>query len=118
MIHESIAEGSTLVWSLTKPIVNEGVLVKDHNCSVCLGNTQSMSFAAAEDNPPPPFYFLNSPWYDRPDIDENNEQKKTTSGKLKTVLGYSGQAKGISKIIWEQGLWEDGMKAKLPSDDL
>ena len=77
-----------------------------------------MSFAAAEDNLPPPFYFLNSPWYDRPELDEKNEQKKTTSGKLKNVLGYAGQAKGIRHILWERGLWEDGMKAKLPSDDL
>ena len=54
-----------------------------------------MSFAAAKDNPPPPFYFLNSPWYARPELDEKNEQKKTTSGKLKTVLRYAGQEKGI-----------------------
>ena len=45
-------------------------------------------------------------------------EKKTTSGKLKTVLGYAGQANGIIQILWERGLWEDGMKAKLPSDDL
>ena len=71
-----------------------------------------------EDNPPPPFYLLNSSWYDRSYLDEKNEQKKTTSGKLKTVLGYAGQSKGIRQILWERGLWKNGMKAKLPSDDL
>ena len=92
--------------------------MKEHNCRVCVGDTHPMSFAAAEDNPPPPFYFLNSPWYDKPDLDKNNEQKKTTSSNLKTVLGYAGQAKGIRQILWELGPWEDGIKAKLPSDDL
>ena len=75
--------------------------MKEHDCRVSVGNTQSMSFAAAEDNPPPPFYLLNAPWYDRPDLDEKNEQNKTTSGKLKTVLGYAGQAKVIRHILWE-----------------
>ena len=95
LIYESIAEGSTLVWSLTKPIVNGVVLVKEHDCRVCVGNTQSMSLASAKDNPPPPFYFLNYSWYDRPDLDKKNDQKKTKSGKLKNVIGYEGQAKGI-----------------------
>ena len=118
MIYESIAKGSTSVWWLTKPISNEGVLVKEHDCRVHADDTQSMSFTEVEDNPSPPCYFLNSLWYDRPNLDENNEQKKTTSEKLKTVLGYVGQAKGIRQILWEQFLWEYVMKAKLPSDDL
>ena len=101
MICESIAEGSTSVWSLTKPIVNEVVLVKENECRVCAGGTQSMSFAAAEDIPLPPFYFLNSLCYDRPNLDENNEQNKTTSGKLKNILGYAGKAKGIRQILWK-----------------
>ena len=107
MIYESIAEGSTLVLSLMKPIANEGVLVKEHDCRVCVGDSQSMSFEAAEDNTSPPFYFLNSPWYNRTDLDEKNEQKKMTSGKLKTVLGYARQAKGTRQILWDRGLWGD-----------
>ena len=93
MIYESIAKMSKSVWSLTKPISDEGVLVKEHNYRFCVGNTQSMSFSAAEDIPTPPFYFLNSPWYDRPEIDEKNEQKKTTSGKLKLLWGTQGKQK-------------------------
>ena len=42
MIYESIAEGSTLVSSLTNPIANEGLLVKEHESRFCTGDTQSM----------------------------------------------------------------------------
>ena len=42
LIYESIAEGRTLVWSLTNPIANEGLLVKEHESRFCTGDTQSM----------------------------------------------------------------------------
>ena len=53
-----------------------------------------MSFAAAEENPPPPFYALDAPWSDQPDLDTNGRQKITKGGKSKSILGYPGKSKG------------------------
>ena len=61
MMYESVVEGNVAVWSLTKPLPKEGVLVEEHNCRVCAGGTQTMSFAAEEKCPPPPFYSLYAP---------------------------------------------------------
>ena len=90
--------------------------MKEHDCRVHAGNTQTMSFSAEEEHPPPPFYSLYAPWSDQPDLDQNNEQRKTKGGKLKTIVGYAGKAKGVKQILWERGLWVTGMKAKLASD--
>ena len=61
MMYESIAEGHPAVWLLTKPVANEGVVVYEHECRVGEGDTQSMVFAKSEDNPPSPFYALDTP---------------------------------------------------------
>ena len=116
MMYESIAEGVCSVWSLTLPLPKEGVVVKAHDCRVRAGDTQSMSFGGAEENAPPPFYALNAPYQDQPDLDTNGEQKKTKGGKLKTILGYPGKAKGAKQILWERGLWKTKMRKTLPSD--
>ena len=116
MMYESVAEGSLSVWSLMMPLPKEGVIVKEHDCRLRAGDTQSMSFAAEEDHPPPPFYTLNAPLSDHPDLDENNKQRTTKVGKLKTILGYAGKAKGVKQVLWERGLWKPGMRAKLSSD--
>ena len=47
LMYETIAEVLCLVWSLTMPPAKEGVRVKVHDCRVCAGDSQSMSFAAA-----------------------------------------------------------------------
>ena len=77
MMYESISEGVRSVWSLKLPYVKEGVVVKVHDCRVRAGNTQSMPFATAEENPPPPVYALEALWYDQPDLDAQGVQKKT-----------------------------------------
>ena len=69
-MYETIAEGLCSVWSLTTPPAKEGVRVKVHDYRVRAGNSQSVSFAAAEDNPRPQWYDLDNPWYDQPDLDE------------------------------------------------
>ena len=118
MMYESVVEGSISTWSLTKPREKEGVVVREHDCRVRAGDTQSMLFAEAEHNPPPPFYALDAPWNNTPDTDEKGNQRKTKGGTLKYHMGYAGRAKGVKEILWERGLWETGMKAKLDSDHI
>ena len=115
-MYESISEGSASVWTLTKPGANGGGIVKEHDCRVRDGDTQSMSFAAAEKNPPPPFYSLDASWYDTPNLDKQGNHRKTKAGTLKHHSGYAGKAKGVKQILWERGLWKAGMKAQLDSD--
>ena len=115
-MYKSVVEGSLSVWSLTKPLAKEKVLVKDHDCRVRAGDTQTISFSAEEEHPPPPFYSLYAPWSDQPDLNQDNEQRTTKCGKLKNIVGYAGKAKGVKQILWEQGLWVTAMKFKLASD--
>ena len=117
MMYKTISEGVRSVWSLKLPSVKEGVDVKFHDCRVRAGNTQSMSFAVAEANPPPPFYALEAPLSDQPDLDAHGVQKKTNkTGKLRTILGYPEKAKGAKQILWERGLWKTKMRMRLSSD--
>ena len=76
-----------------------------------------MSFEAAEDNPRPPWYDLNAPLYDQPNLDEQGVQTQTPKTKqLKWIFGCSEKAKRMKQIIWERGMWVKGMKAKLADD--
>ena len=68
-----------------------GILVKEHDCRVREGDTQSMSFAEADKNPPPPFYALDAPWDDKLVLDERNQPMMTKGGKAKVTLGYAGK---------------------------
>ncbi len=118
MMYEILAEGQSSVWSLVKPDDKEGVVVKGYDCRVHAGDTQSMSFGNADTHPPPPFYALNAPLDTIPDVDPvSGNQKTTKGGKAKVIEGYAGQAKGMKQILWERGLWREGMKGKLDSDD-
>ena len=76
-----------------------------------------MSFAKAEDNPPPPFYASATPWDETPDVDTQGRQRKTKGGTLKFHMGYAGLSNDVKQVLWERGLWKDGMKAKLDSED-
>ena len=41
----------------------------------------------------------------------------TKKGHPKMILGYTDQVKGIKQILWERGLWKEGMRSKLDSED-
>ena len=79
--------------------------MKVHYYRVCAGDSQSISFAAAEDNPRPQWYDLDAPRYDQPDLDEQGGEKQTPKTKqLKWIFGYAEKAKGMKQILWEQGM--------------
>ena len=117
MMFEILVDGEQSVWSLVRPEDKEGVVVKEYDCRVRAGDTQCMSFGNADTHPAPPFYALKAPHSTIPDVDPvSGKQKTTKGGKPKVIQGYAGQAKGIKQILWERGLWQEGMKAKLDSD--
>ena len=117
LMYAIIVEGGPSVWLLTKPEQKEGFVVKEHDFRVRAGNTQSMYFAKAETNPPPPFYALKDPHHNTTDLDEQGKPKMTKKGHPKVILGYTNQAKGINQILWERCLWKEGMRSKLDSED-
>ena len=86
LMYETIVEGLCSVWSLTIPPAKEGVRVKVHDYRVRAGDSQSVSFAAAEDNHRTQWYDLDTPRYDQPDLDEQGVQKQTP--KTKQLNGF------------------------------
>ena len=114
VMYEILVEGEPSVWSLVKPDDKEDVVVKQHDCHVRARDTQYISFGDVTTNPPPPFYASNAPHATIPDVDPvSGNQKTTKGGKAKMIEGYAGQAKGIKQILWECGLWREGMKTKV-----
>jgi len=105
------------MWSLQKPQNNiQGVNVREVDCRVYVGQKQSMVFGTEEMEPPPPFYALNAPYKDTPILDRDGNQALTKSGKPKKKYGYAGVGKGIKQVLWERGLWKEGMVKCLEED--
>jgi hypothetical protein len=115
-------ESRTGEWFLTKVAssvevkvgAEEGrnqLMVFDRSAS-----TATRGGAAAEQTPiPPPWYQLDAPLVD--EIAGTKEVKSDSKkGGPSTVTledkispGYVGKPKGIKQILWERGLWVDGM---------
>ena len=105
-------------WFKNKPTrVKKNETLTKVDCRVYAGDMQNMSFGEKASHPPPPFNYVDAPFEDEPELDENGEQKKTKSGILKFIKGYAGQAKGLAQVLWERGLYQPGMKKRLESDD-
>jgi len=51
-------------------------------------------------------------------LEDTKKVTATSKGKLKEIKGYAGKAKGIAQILWERGLWIEGMKLTLKEDHL
>ena len=43
----------------------------------------------------------------------------SATGEMEDVIepGYVGKAKGWQQVIWERGLWVDGMQNRIEEDD-
>ena len=68
------------------------------------GDTQRFYFTADD---PPPWYKPNAPKYDKVD---------RITGKV-TEPGYVDKPKGKKQVLWERGLWKEGMVNRLEEDD-
>ena len=97
-------------WSLSKPNDDTRGIVTTVDCRVRSGDEQSFQFDIAANKPPPPFNKLNAPYYNT-EVGVNPKTKKPI-----IQLGYAGVGKGIFQVLWERGLWMNGMQKKLPND--
>lgn len=75
-----------------------------------------MIFGEASTKPPPPFYNLDAPYEDTPILKADGTVSKTKGGKVRMKQEYAGVRKGIKQVLWERGLWKDGMSLKLDDD--
>ena len=69
--------------------------IKEIDCKLKPGQTQHFTFKEGD---PPPFFDLSAPPEDI--LDSNNNVLKE---------GYIGKPKGLKQVLWERGLWEDGL---------
>ena len=60
---------------------------------------------------------LTAPFVDTTVLDKNGIEARTKGGKKKVDKGYAGTAKGVAQVLWERGLWKDGMKMSLNPND-
>ena len=105
-----------VTWSLYNNGA-ENKTVTQIDCRVNVGDQQIMTFDAANNTPPPPFFKLDAPYIDTPILDKDGKQQYTKKEKkVRMTTGYGGVGKGIKQILWERGLWEDDMVQKLKDD--
>eukprot|EP00035_Acanthoeca_spectabilis_P014849 m.292070 g.292070 ORF g.292070 m.292070 type:complete len:275 (+) comp16233_c0_seq2:190-1014(+) len=102
------------------------------NCRVKDGDVQSMSFGSEPTStgncvhpPPPPFYLLDAPPFDV----MMNAEKLAMHNAARVMLkekevdacvekrGYLGKPKGIKQVLWERGLWKEGMIGLVKKDN-
>ena len=106
-------------WSLENPEPNDddSVNITAIDCRVYPGQVQRFTFDTEDKNPPPPFYKLDAPFKTKPKRNKSNEillNKKTKKPQL--IVGYAGEGKGIKQVLWERGLWLEGMTKCKPID--
>ena len=70
--------------------MKEGLVVQEHNFKIREVDTQSMSFAKAQDNPPLPLYALETPWNQALDVDTGGRQRKTEANTIVFHVGCVG----------------------------
>lgn len=113
-------------WSLTQRNPNDVKV----DCKVKVGEEQSMSFGEACDTDaayptPPPFYHLDALCYDimmtDAQLHAHNEslvaEGKNTVESARHREGFLGSPKGLKQVLWERGLWDDRMIAKVKEGD-
>lgn len=87
-----------------------------YDCKLKPGDVQCPIFQVGD---PPPFYDLEAP---AKSAKKGRRVEVRTAGKANNgknsrmvldepIVGYEGRPKGIRQMLWERGLWEDGMTA-------
>lgn len=82
------------------------------DCKVKVGDIQSFIFQVGD---PPPFYDLDAP---AKSAKKGRKVRVCTGGKGRgkrykeldePIVGYEGKPKGVRQVLWERGLWQEGM---------
>ena len=72
-----------------------------------------------QEGDPPPWYDLQAERYDRPYTQQEEDELRHKyrknpalfeKRKLEGIIGYIGKPKGLKQILWERGLYVEGMK--------
>ena len=84
----------------------QGVTEKTVDLKLRVDATQSMMLKAGD---PPPFHAC--------DAQPNENTSKTSRGKVVLVHeAYAGKPKGMRQVLWEHGLYAEGMSASAPAE--
>lgn len=85
---------------------------REIDCKLKPGDTQRMRFQPGD---PAPFYALTA----LPVECRSGKTKKDKDGVTVDVMlsGYEGKPKGKRHVLWERGLWKDGMKCTEKTPD-
>ena len=78
------------------------------------GDTQKFYFTASD---LPPFSKPSMPKYNTAKVDRKGRPVLNKDKKQVYEKGYVDAAKGMEQILWERGLWQTGMVARLDDDD-
>lgn len=80
------------------------------DCRLKPGDVQRFTFQAGD---PLPFYDVDAP---PKNVKDSRRIRVRTPGEgpgfkfaLGTVVGYEGKPKGLRQVLWERGLWQEGM---------
>jgi hypothetical protein len=115
------SSGELLGWFPTAETATEssaghgGSTVVEVDCKLQLGQVQTMEFSE-DPGAPPPFYATDAAREDCVKM-KDGERVLTKKGKEIIVEGWAGKAKGLKQVLWERGLWKDGMVQRVKPDD-
>ena len=111
-------DGRVLGWFASEAAATEhgsGTVV-EVDCKLKIGDTQHMEFSSNADCPPP-LYALNAARGNCAKMDKKGKEVTNKKYEVVVVEGWAGKAKGIKQVLWERGLWKDGMVLKVNPDD-
>ena len=85
-------------------------------CKLKLSDTQHMEFSSDADCPAP-FYAIDAARDNCANLDKKSKEVTNKKDEVVVVEGWAGKAKGLNQVLWERGLWKDGMVLKANPDD-
>ena len=81
-----------------------------------LGDMQHMEFSSNA-NLLPQIYALNAACNNCARLDKKGKEVTNKKDEVVMVEGWDGKTKGLKQVLWERGLWKDGMVLKANPDD-
>lgn len=63
-----------------------------------------------------PHFDKGAPLEDQPIVDKEGEPTFDKQGNAKVKEGFKHKPKGMKQVLWERGLWKDGMIGKVDKE--